>query len=76
MARPRIYRNCKIGQDELDAVLDVRSAAELVCVRPRTIHYHIQRGNINARRYGSVWCVSRTSLLDYYSLTATYETHA
>jgi len=72
MGRPRVYRNCKIGQDELDAVLDVKAAAKLACVHPRTIHYHIQRGNINAKRYGTVYGVSLSSLRAYYFSSNTY----
>jgi len=72
MARPRVYRNCKLGQSELDAVIKVSEAAKIACVHPRTIRYHITRGNINAKKFGSLYAVSLTSLNAYYFPEKTY----
>ena len=74
MGRPRVYRNCKLGQAELDAVLTVSEAATVAGVTSRTIRYHIQRGNINAKDYGRAYGVPISSLIDYYSPPRTYQT--
>jgi len=67
MGRPRIYRNCKLGQAELDAVLTVKEAADLACVHPNTIRYHIKRGNLNAKQFGRGYGVPLKSLQRHIS---------
>jgi len=53
--------------DVLLAVVDVKEAAALVHVHPRTILYHIDKGNVTARKTSRTWLISVPSLQAYYA---------
>lgn len=53
-------------QNELERVVTLTEAAERACVRPQTLMYHIDRGNLAARKSGHVWLISLASLHALY----------
>lgn len=53
-------------RNELERVVTLTEAAERACVRPQTLMYHIDRGNLAARKSGHVWLISLASLHALY----------
>ena len=58
--RPHPFRHTH--QLELERVITLAEAAEHYCVHPQTLRYHIDRGNLTARRSGNAWLIHRASL--------------
>lgn len=67
--RPRHYKKQNAdppGHQRLGDLLTINEAAALWFKERSTIEYHIQRGNLAARQSGSIWLISKNSLIAYY----------
>lgn len=68
--RPRHYKKQPPAADgklyKLSDLITIREAAALWLRHPTTIMYHIERGNLAARQSGTIWLISKQSLIDYY----------
>lgn len=58
-----------VGHEKLTEVLTIHEASALWFKHPRTLRYHIDKGNITARQSGKLWLISRDSLIAYYGHT-------
>lgn len=68
--RPRNYRR-KVpypppGHRDLQSVFTIKEAASLWFKHPSTLRYHIDKGNLAARKSGKLWLISKDSLIAYY----------
>lgn len=66
MGRGRHIRKPASYDATLDDVVSVAEAASLCHYAPQTIHGWIANQKIAARQSGSVWIISRRSLLEYF----------
>lgn len=62
------------GEIYLYCVMTINEASRIFGVSIQTLHYHINIGNIAARKSGGVWLLSVLSLLKYYQLPPMPET--
>lgn len=67
--RPRHYRKTtrpQIGAYKLAELLTINEAAALWLKSRDTIYGHIMRGNLTARQSGTIWLISKDSLIELY----------
>lgn len=55
----------------LHQIVTVSEAARLACVSRDTIHYHVERGNLNYRHTDRVYLITLESLVKLYKLKNT-----
>lgn len=67
--RPRHYRKraaSTTGQHKLADLLTINEAAALWGRSRDTIYRNIQSGRLTARQSGSIWLISKDSLVEFY----------